>query len=70
MKESYRLTDYFFALSQNLQGRSLERIVGLSKSGNVELMTHPEKAAEQAFLMSEDFLKITQALPMGGYALV
>jgi len=70
LKQSYRLTDYFFALSQNLQGKSIERIVGLSKSGNVELMTHPEKAAEQAFLMSEDFLKMTQALPMGGYALV
>lgn len=52
----YQLTDYFFALSQCLGGPKLQRVIELSKVGQVELMTHPEKRDEYEFLTSEQFL--------------
>jgi chitin disaccharide deacetylase len=66
----YRLADYFFDLSQCIQGKKLDRVAALAKSSNVELMTHPTVSAEKAFLMSDEFKVILQRLSIGGYALV
>jgi chitin disaccharide deacetylase len=66
----YRLTDYFFDLTQCIQGEKLDRVAALAKSSNVELMTHPTVSAEKAFLMSDEFQVILQHLEIGGYALV
>jgi len=52
----YRLTDFFFALSQNLQVESLRRIAKLAEKASVEIMVHPTKANEYQWLMSEDGL--------------
>jgi predicted glycoside hydrolase/deacetylase ChbG (UPF0249 family) len=52
----YRLTDFFFALSQCLDIGRRKRIGKLAKNAAVELMTHPIKPKEYAFLMSDEYL--------------
>ena len=64
----YRLTDYFFDLTQCIQGKKLDRVAALAKSSNVELMTHPIVNEEEEYLMSDEFKVILQRLSIGGYA--
>jgi len=66
----YRLTDYFFDLTQCIQEKKLDRVVSLAKSSNVELMTHPINPREAAYLMSDEFFELLQPLKVGSYALV
>src|SRR6266480_361808 len=66
----YRLTDYFFDLTQCLQGKKLDRVATLATSNNVELMTHPIVRMESDYLMSNQFQAMLQRLEIGGYALV
>jgi predicted glycoside hydrolase/deacetylase ChbG (UPF0249 family) len=53
LERRFVVTDYFFALSQHLDGARLERVWELAKTATVELMTHPEKKPEQEFLLSD-----------------
>jgi len=66
----YRLTDYFFDLTQCIQEKKLDRVVSLAKSSNVELMTHPISPREAAYLMSDEFSELLQRLEVGSYSLV
>src|SRR5213080_669824 len=66
----YRLADYFFDLTQCIEGKKLHRVAALAKSSNVELMTHPIANGEEEYLMSDDFQAILQGLGIGGYALL
>jgi predicted glycoside hydrolase/deacetylase ChbG (UPF0249 family) len=66
----YRLTDYFFDLTQCVEGGKLDRVASLAKSGNVELMTHPGIRAEEEYLMSDEFQAILEHLEIGSYALI
>jgi len=52
----YRMTDYFFALSQQYQKDRLLRVSRLASEASVELMTHPARHEEYAFLLSEGYL--------------
>ena len=51
----YRLTDYFFALSSNLEHTKLRAIVALSRTASVELMTHAWNQSEFNWLMSDEY---------------
>jgi len=66
----YRLTDYFFDLTQCIQEKKLDRVTALAKSNNVEIMTHPIAQAETEYLMSDEFRIMLQRLEKGSYALV
>jgi len=66
----YRLTDYFFDLTQCIEGKKLDRVAAFAKSSNVELMTHPIVNWEQEYLMSDEFQVILQRLEIGDYPLV
>ena len=66
----YCLADYFFDLTQCIEGKKLDRVAALAKSTNVELMTHPIVNWEQKYLMSDEFQEILQRLEIGHYALV
>jgi predicted glycoside hydrolase/deacetylase ChbG (UPF0249 family) len=66
----YRLADYFFDLTQCIEGKKLDRVAALAKSSHVELMTHPIINAEEEYLMSDEFRELLQRLEIGGYALV
>jgi predicted glycoside hydrolase/deacetylase ChbG (UPF0249 family) len=66
----YRLSDYFFDLTQCIEQTKLDRVAALAKSSSVELMTHPILEPEAKYLMSDEFSEILQRLAVGGYALV
>lgn len=66
----YRLPDYFFDLTQSIQEKKFDRIAGLAKLSNVELMTHPIVDQEAEYLMSDEFHGMLQRLEVGGYELV
>ena len=68
LAKRYRLTDFFFALSQTLQGDRRERARNLAKEKNVELMTHPRARQEFDFLMSDECRAFLQGLELKGYA--
>jgi predicted glycoside hydrolase/deacetylase ChbG (UPF0249 family) len=64
----YQLTDYFFALSHCLQTNGMIRVAELSQSAIVEVMTHPSKTNEYAYLMSDDYLAMLCNLEKGTYS--
>jgi hypothetical protein len=66
----YRLADYFFDLTQCIEGKKLDRVAALAKSSNVEVMTHPTVSAEEEYRMRDEFQVILQCLQIGGYKLV
>lgn len=66
----YVSPDYFFALSQSLDNARWQRIISLTKSAIVELMTHPVKPREYAFLMSDDYFSSIDKVLKGTYALL
>jgi chitin disaccharide deacetylase len=66
----YRVTDYFFALSQQYRQDRLLRVSHLACEATVELMTHPAVAEEYAFLLSEDYVRRLGSVQMANYALV
>ena len=66
----YRLPDYFFDLTQCIREKKLGRVAALTKTSNVELMTHPVDQVESDYLMSDEFRTVLQHLDVGGYALV
>jgi chitin disaccharide deacetylase len=63
----YRVTDYFFALSQCLQRDRLERVLALAKTSTVELMAHPANPREATCLMSDDYAAQLAGLDRGTY---
>ncbi len=65
LSKRYRLTDFFFALSQNLHSGRLIRVVELARAREVELMAHPAKAEEYACLMSHGFFEMLRGLQNG-----
>jgi predicted glycoside hydrolase/deacetylase ChbG (UPF0249 family) len=66
----YRLTDYFFDLTQSIREKKMDRVMALAEFTKVELMTHPILELESAYLMSDQFQTILQRVDVGGYALV
>jgi predicted glycoside hydrolase/deacetylase ChbG (UPF0249 family) len=70
LARKYRLTDYFFALSQCLQGDRLARVLQLARSNTVEVMTHPADQREETLLMSDGYLAQIAPLTRGSYSLL
>jgi len=66
----YRLTDYFFSLPQCLARDRLSRVAQLAQVSKVELMTHPAKADEYEFLLSDGCLNFFKSLETVSYATV
>lgn len=66
----YRLTDYFFALSQCMDQVRLDRVLTFSQNGSVELMTHPRFALEFSFLMSDGYKESMAPVKKGSYELL
>jgi len=64
----YHLTDFFFALSNNLEPDKLHPLLALGRTANVELMTHTWNRPEYDCLMSETFQQLSRGIELGGYA--
>jgi len=68
IQSRYRLTDYFFALSERLQPEErFTRVCALARDTAVELMTHPIVPEERAFLMSDRYAGAIQPLQKGSF---
>jgi predicted glycoside hydrolase/deacetylase ChbG (UPF0249 family) len=63
----YRVTDYFFSLSDHLALDKFERVICLARQANVELMVHPQRPAEHAFLMSDAYIEALARVRLAGY---
>jgi len=57
----HRIGHFFFALSQHLPVARLQRVIGLAKTSDVELMTHPQVNAEFEALLSDEFVNAISA---------
>lgn len=56
IRSRYRVTDYFFALSERLRPEErFTRVCTLARDAAVELMTHAIVPEEQAFLLSDRY---------------
>lgn len=64
----FRVTDFFFALSQTLRSDRQRKVRELAKAGSVELMTHPRSVGEFDFLMSDNCGQLVEGLSLLGYA--
>jgi predicted glycoside hydrolase/deacetylase ChbG (UPF0249 family) len=60
LARKYRLTDYFFDLTQCIEENKFDRVTSLARSHNVELMTHPIVQREADYLLSDEFFRILQ----------
>jgi predicted glycoside hydrolase/deacetylase ChbG (UPF0249 family) len=63
----YRLTDYFFALSQQIDAGRFDRVCQLALASKVELMTHAYSRDEERFLKSDEYEKSLQGVRRGTY---
>jgi predicted glycoside hydrolase/deacetylase ChbG (UPF0249 family) len=70
LSKRYKLTDFFFSLSQCLRHNRLPRVFELSKGSVVELMTHPAEQVETAYLLSDAYSRILEQLHLGTYAAI
>jgi predicted glycoside hydrolase/deacetylase ChbG (UPF0249 family) len=70
LQRRYRLSDYFFDLTQTIREEKMARVVELAKSSEVELMTHPIIRTESDYLMGDHFRTVLDRLDTARYALV
>lgn len=63
----YKVTDFFFCLAQCIERNRLTRALDLSETHAVELMTHPIKHQEYAYLMSDAYAQALERLNVGTY---
>jgi len=61
------ITDYFFSIAHYLDPRRLEKIVGLSRTADVELMTHPALDDEFELLSSDGFASALAGTTIGNF---
>ena len=67
LRSRNRTTDYFFSISEYMTADGLARIIPLAEAFNVELMVHPERAAEYEFVMSDAYLVAVSQTRLGSY---
>ncbi len=63
----HRLTDHFFSLSDHLALERLDRVISLAREADVELMVHPQRPAEYAFLLSDAYFEALSHVRLGSY---
>jgi hypothetical protein len=68
LARKYRLTDFFFALSQCTHTDRLSRVMGLARTATVELMAHPVDPIERALLLGDTYLAYFNGLEKGTYS--
>jgi len=64
----YCVTDYFFSLSRIIDLNQLNRVIDLSKSAIVEIMTHPIDSREYNYLMDEEHFETLSSVEKGTYS--
>jgi len=64
----YRLTDFFFSLGEALESGRVPGVIRAARAGTVELMAHPARQAEYAFLLSDRFAEMTYDVELRSFA--
>jgi len=67
ISQKHIVTDYFYSLDEILANGKIHEINQLSKTKNVEVMTHPVNDREYQFLMGDDFYKLTREAKCGTF---
>lgn len=67
LKRRHTVVDHFFPLPHDAGAERFDRIVRLARGADVEVMTHPERPREFAFLMTDNYLKAVSSVRFGGY---
>jgi chitin disaccharide deacetylase len=67
LARKYYLPDYFFDLTQCIEEAKLDRVAGLARSSNVELMTHPIVGSETDYLMGDEFAAMLREVETGTF---
>jgi predicted glycoside hydrolase/deacetylase ChbG (UPF0249 family) len=62
LARKYRLSDYFFDLTQCIEEKKFYRVKALATSSDVELMAHPIIQSELNYLMGGDFRTLLEDL--------
>jgi predicted glycoside hydrolase/deacetylase ChbG (UPF0249 family) len=65
----YCCTDSFYSIKP-INARRLEKIMSQAGSTNVEMMVHPDKADEYAFLGSLEYRALIEGVPQGTYRML
>ena len=68
LKRRHRVTDYFYSLSDYLTPDRLQPVIALAEQSDVELMVHPQRPTEYAFLMSDAYFEALSHVRLAGYA--
>jgi predicted glycoside hydrolase/deacetylase ChbG (UPF0249 family) len=68
LSRRYRLTDYFFSLSQSMETERLRYIISVARGSTVEIMTHAANQPEFELLQSNLFQTLTQDAVLGNFA--
>jgi predicted glycoside hydrolase/deacetylase ChbG (UPF0249 family) len=68
LARKYRVTDFFFSLDGCLRDQSLRRVLDLAVTANVELMTHPVRSEEYAFLLGDEICKFLKYIRASSFA--
>ena len=63
----HRVTDHFFSLSDYLAPDRFESVICLAREADVELMVHPQRPAEYAFLMGDAYIEALSRVRLAGY---
>jgi predicted glycoside hydrolase/deacetylase ChbG (UPF0249 family) len=66
LKRRHQVTHHLFSLSDYLSPRHLERVIVLAQQSDVELIAHPERPIEYAFLMSDEFAHAISGVRLAG----
>jgi predicted glycoside hydrolase/deacetylase ChbG (UPF0249 family) len=67
LSKRHVLTDYFFSIAHYIEPQRFERIIGLSRTGHVELMTHPALDHEFELLSSDSFAAALSRTTLGSF---
>jgi predicted glycoside hydrolase/deacetylase ChbG (UPF0249 family) len=67
LQRRFHVTDYFFGLLECLEAGRLARVFELARSCDVEVMTHPAKANEYAYLSSDGYGEVLGGMTTGTY---
>ena len=68
LRRRHICADQFYSVEPIRKWDRLVRIVDQAKTRSVELMVHPNRAAEFEFLMSDEFVALLRGLRMGTYS--
>ena len=69
LEKHYRCTDFFYDICPlEVDNKRLIRIIAISRTNHVEIMTHPEHQKQYEYLLGEKFLEAISTVKKGSYS--